>query len=77
MNKTEAVVQRYAKALQFYLAYIPNDDDAWDRRIWQEFVDVDTEVREFKLEGTPEYSDAVLRADHIAREIRMQRWDEK
>jgi hypothetical protein len=72
MNKADAVVQRYGKALQFYLAYIPSDDRSWDHHIWQELQEADAEVREYELVGTPEYNSAVLRADQIAREIRMQ-----
>jgi len=74
MDKSQAAaIERYGKALQFYLAYIPSDDAGWDRRIWDELRDADEEIREHKLEGKPEYNKAVLRADQLAREIRAQR----
>ncbi len=67
-----AIIKRYGKALQFYLAYIPTDDKSWDRRIWDELRKADAEVRENELEGKPEYNNAVLRADQIAGDIRVQ-----
>lgn len=74
MDDTEArIIESYGKALQFYLAYIPSDDASWDRSIWEALKAADMEIRDRRLEGKPEYDQAVLRADKIARAIRANR----
>jgi hypothetical protein len=67
-----AIIERYGKALQFSLTYIPSDDAHWDRRIGDELKTAGIAVTENKLEGEPEYDAAVLNADRIARDIRAQ-----
>jgi hypothetical protein len=73
MHTAKTAIKRYGKALQFYRAYVPSNDTCWDRRIWNELRDADAEVREYGLQGKPEYNEAILRADQIAQEIRAQR----
>ncbi|MFY9836963.1 MAG: hypothetical protein WAK55_10900 [Xanthobacteraceae bacterium] len=74
MNNTEAaIIQRYEKALQFYLAYIPSNNASWDRGIWDALKEADAEIREHGLDRKLEYDQAVLRADKIARAIRANR----
>jgi len=72
MDKPEAAIKRYVKALQFHRAYVPSDDTGWDRSIGKELEDADEEIREYRLQGSPEYNKAVLHADQIAQEIRAQ-----
>ena len=64
-----AVIQRYGKALQFRLSYVPSDDRNWNRRILNEHRDAEAAVREYGLEGTREYNDAVLCAHQFAQVI--------
>jgi hypothetical protein len=74
MNEVQrAVIERYAKALQFRLSYVPSDDTNWNRTIVNEHRDAAIEVREHGLEGTPEYNHAVLRAEQFAQVILSRR----
>jgi hypothetical protein len=69
-----AIMERYSKALQFSLSYIPSDDSRWDRTIRDALRDADAEVRENGLEALPEYNEAVLRAHQLARAIKAQQF---
>jgi len=73
MDRAEAaIIERYAEALQFSLAYFPSTDVNFDRRIRDELWDAGTEIERRGLAKTSQYDEAVLRADRIAREIRTK-----
>jgi hypothetical protein len=73
MDKVQhSIIERYSKALQFSLSYVPSNDNRWERAIRDALRDADAAVREHRLEGSPEYNKAVLRADQFARAIRAR-----
>jgi hypothetical protein len=72
MSEASAIIEQYAKALQFSLAYVPSGDRVWDHTIANELRRSGVEVREHGLDGTPAYFAAIRRAEQFAAVIQAR-----
>jgi hypothetical protein len=73
MDKAKAAALKNCEnALACSITYLPTADANHALVIQDKLIAADAEIKKYELENTPEYKDAVLRADAMARQFRSR-----